>query len=101
MIQPFTVVLKCCSVIDRVTGKERGPLSSLKNVTESRFGILLRLMAVAWGFMSSVKPSGTEFISMGCLELQVTWAPGRGRDHVSGRGDMGPCWSVRGEELQG
>ena len=38
---------------------------------------------------------------MGCLELQVTWAPGRSRGHVSGRGHMGPCWSVRGEELQG
>ena len=101
MTQPFTVVLKCCSVIDRVTRKERGPLSSLKNVTREQIGYLAKAHGCCLGICVSDKPSGIEFISMGCLELQVTWAPGRSRGHVSGRGHMGPCWSVRGEELQG
>lgn len=40
-------------------------------------------MSVACGFVSRAKPSGIGLISIGCLELQVPWATGKSRGHVS------------------
>lgn len=43
--------------------------------------------------MSSAKLSGIGFISIGCLELQVPWATGKSRGHVS----LGGTWIPVGE----
>lgn len=50
-------------------------------------------MSVACGFVSRAKPSGIGLISVGCLKLQVPWATGKSRGHVS----VGGTWIPLGE----